>query len=48
MSTEHRLCLAAEKEIAKKLFATEGVSKRQASEDLLWALINTPEFVYKD
>lgn len=38
----------AEKEITRKLFATEGVTRRQATEDLLWALINTPEFVYKD
>lgn len=39
---------AQEREIAGKLFATEGVSRRQATEDLLWALLNTPEFVYKD
>jgi hypothetical protein len=37
-----------EKEVARTLFATEGVTRRQAAEDLLWALINTPEFVYKD
>ncbi|QDU94615.1 DUF1549 domain-containing protein [Lignipirellula cremea] len=26
----------------------QGVERRQAVEDLLWALLNTPEFVYKD
>lgn len=26
----------------------EGVPRRQATEDLLWALLNTPEFVFKD
>lgn len=26
----------------------EGVPRRQAVEDLLWALLNTPEFVFKD
>ncbi|MSQ96959.1 MAG: DUF1553 domain-containing protein [Gemmataceae bacterium] len=26
----------------------EGVPRRQATEDLLWALMNTPEFVFKD
>jgi hypothetical protein len=26
----------------------DGVARRQATEDLLWALVNTPEFVFKD
>ena len=26
----------------------EGATRRQATEDLLWALLNTPEFVFKD
>jgi hypothetical protein len=26
----------------------EGVPRRQATEDLLWAIVNTPEFVFKD
>ncbi|HWY87208.1 MAG TPA: DUF1549 and DUF1553 domain-containing protein, partial [Gemmataceae bacterium] len=26
----------------------DGVPRRQATEDLLWALLNTPEFVFKD
>jgi len=38
---------AAEREAASQLFAA-GASRRQACEDLLWALINTPEFLFKD
>jgi hypothetical protein len=37
---ERRLCL--------DVFAAPGVSRRQATEDLLWALLNTAEFVFKD
>jgi hypothetical protein len=29
-------------------YLAEGANRRQATEDLLWALINTPEFVFKD
>jgi len=31
-----------------KRFAAPGATRRQAAEDLLWALINTPEFVFND
>jgi hypothetical protein len=37
-----------ERRTAHKLFEESGVSWRQATEDLMWALINTPEFVFKD
>jgi hypothetical protein len=37
-----------EQAIAEKYFATEGLDRRGATQDLLWALLNTPEFVYKD
>jgi hypothetical protein len=30
------------------LFQEPDTSRRQAIEDLMWALINTPEFVFKD
>lgn len=30
------------------LFAGDGSNRRQAIEDLLWALLNTPEFIFKD
>jgi len=46
--TYARLPDEAEKQVARNHFATEGITRRQATEDLLWALINTPEFVYKD
>ncbi len=39
-ATERRVCL--------KLFAEPGVTRRQATEDVLWALLNTPEFVFKN
>ncbi len=31
-----------------KLFDEKGATRRQVTEDLLWALLNTPEFVFKD
>jgi hypothetical protein len=34
--------------VGERLFAEPGVTRRQAVEDLLWALFNTPEFVFKD
>ena len=37
-----------EREVALKLFEDPQSSRRQATEDLLWALLNTPEFVFKD
>ena len=39
---------AAEHDIGRGLFAEKGTSRRQAAEDLLWALLNTPEFMFKD
>jgi len=39
-----------EREIGRSLFPTdqEPSARRQATEDLLWALLNTPEFLFKD
>jgi len=34
--------------LGQQVFAASGTSRRQATEDLLWALINTPEFVFND
>ncbi len=31
-----------------QLFAADGSNRRAATEDLLWALLNTPEFIFKD
>ena len=39
---------AEELEIGSQLFAEKGTSRRQATEDLMWALLNTPEFMFKD
>ncbi|MFQ5731468.1 MAG: DUF1549 domain-containing protein [Planctomycetaceae bacterium] len=39
---------AEEKTIAASVFQKKGTTRRQATEDLLWALLNTPEFVFKD
>jgi hypothetical protein len=38
----------AERKTGTDLFAEKGTSRRQATEDLLWALLNTPEFMFKD
>jgi hypothetical protein len=43
-----RLPDADEKRVCLAVFAEQGVSRRQAVEDLMWALLNTPEFVFKD
>jgi hypothetical protein len=43
-----RLPAAEEKADCVKLFEDKSVTRRQATEDLLWALLNTPEFIFKD
>jgi hypothetical protein len=43
-----RLPAAEEKADCVKLFEEKDVTRRQATEDLLWALLNTPEFIFKD
>lgn len=42
-----RLPLPDERIVAKGAFTATGVSRRQATEDLMWALINTPEFLFR-
>ncbi len=44
----NRLPSEEERAVGTKLFAEAGITRRQATEDLLWALLNTPEFNYKD
>ena len=39
---------AAERETAEALFDGPAVDRRAATEDLLWALLNSPEFLFKD
>lgn len=38
----------AERSAAVKRFTNPGATRRTAAEDLMWALINTPEFVFND
>jgi hypothetical protein len=37
-----------ERQIGGALFAGDQPNRRQATEDLMWALLNTPEFLFKD
>jgi hypothetical protein len=37
-----------ESELCVSKFETKGATRRVATEDLLWALVNTPEFVFVD
>ena len=39
---------AEERETCRQLFASAGDARRQSCEDLMWALVNTPEFMFKD
>jgi hypothetical protein len=43
-----RLPEGEEREIGSRLFAEKETTRRQAVEDLMWALLNTPEFIFKD
>ncbi|MGH7127017.1 MAG: DUF1549 and DUF1553 domain-containing protein [Planctomycetaceae bacterium] len=37
-----------ERAIGREWFAREGITRREAAEDLMWALMNTPEFVFNN
>ncbi len=43
-----RLPVSNEQTAAAKRFEKTGTTKRKAAEDLIWALMNTPEFVFND
>jgi hypothetical protein len=43
-----RMPTEEERKIGEKVFARTGVTRRQNVEDLMWALLNTPEFVFRD
>lgn len=44
----NRLPANEELQIGEQVFADSQGNRRQATEDLLWALLNTPEFMFKD
>jgi len=48
LSTYGRLPSAEETAYGVAEYQAEGANRRQVTEDLMWALINTPEFVFKD
>ena len=48
LSVYSRLPDEAERDIGRRLFAEPEMARRRATEDLLWALLNTPEFVFED
>jgi hypothetical protein len=48
LSIYSRLPDDAERKIGLAVYAEAGSNRRQATEDLMWALLNTPEFVFKD
>jgi len=37
-----------ERKVGRRVFDEDNSNRRQATEDLLWALMNTPEFVFKN
>ena len=43
-----RLPTAEELDVGRQVFERSKSNRRQATEDLLWALMNTPEFVFKN
>lgn len=48
LSIYSRLPDGEERQLARALFEEEGTDRRKATEDLMWALLNTPEFVFKN
>ena len=48
LATYARFPTSEEAEALLGEFSREGATRRSASEDILWALLNTPEFVYGD
>ena len=43
-----RFPTSSEREPLLALYAAQGRSRRQVTEDILWSLINSPEFIFKD
>jgi hypothetical protein len=48
LSVYNRFPLAKERVFTRSVFAEKDMTPRQATQDLLWAMLNTPEFLFKD
>ncbi|MAT15500.1 MAG: S-layer protein, partial [Planctomyces sp.] len=48
LSIYSRFPTAEEMEVARSIYTAEGADRRKVTEDLMWAMLNTPEFVFKD
>lgn len=48
LSVYSRFPTEKEKTVCAKLFRDKSITRREVLEDILWTLINTPEFVFKD
>jgi len=48
LSVYSRLPGDDERRIGEALFTEAGATRRRATEDVMWALVNTPEFLFKD
>jgi hypothetical protein len=48
LASYSRLPTAEELAATEKLFPTDKAGRRTMTEDLLWALLNSPEFIFKD
>jgi hypothetical protein len=46
--TYNRFPTEEERSLGASLFEGAGADRRHAVEDLLWALVNSPEFIFKD
>mgnify|MGYP002626358410 CR=1 FL=1 len=48
LSIYNRFPTEDETAVATSLLTQDGANRREVIEDLMWALLNTPEFVFKD
>ncbi|MEZ6046768.1 MAG: DUF1549 and DUF1553 domain-containing protein [Planctomycetaceae bacterium] len=48
LSIYSRFPEAEELQVGLSVYNSEGATRRTATEDLMWAMLNTPEFVFKD
>jgi hypothetical protein len=48
LSALSRFPTAAERSLTQQVWEEAGSSRRQATEDILWAVLNTKEFLYNN